>query len=323
MAKITVVEQIDKAKWDKLVLDNGEIFRQLSANADLNVKHGLQAKYILYYDDNKLKGGMLFFQLKNGLLSRIIGMPPVAEKNSRLVIEVIIKEYRKIIKNYAPIFNTVMVEDIKGIGSIFLKNGFTSDARATIVLDTSNSLDEIWQKVERKTARWGVKKAQKLGLKVRAAKSDQDWNKFSDLYLETCKRDNIKPEDFEDIKLTKKYLKGIATLILVEYEGRIIAGSIYSIFRKRMLHMYNASSSKYLYTQPNNLLYWYMVEECKKKNLDELDLGGIASITKKGKTRGVNRFKERWGGKLVRRNVYSSSRLYMSAIKLLSKLGII
>lgn len=316
---ITVVDHVDKAKWDRLVLENGEIFRQLSANADLNEMHGFDVKYILYHKNKKLKGGMMFFHLKNWLLSRIIGMPPVAEKND--VIDAVVKEYRKITQKHAPFFNTVLVED-NGIGSIFKKNGFSEDTRATIVVDTSKDLEDIWNGVERKTARWGVKKAKKLGVKIREAK-DKEWDLFARMYEETCKRDSIKPDDLEDIKLTKKHLKGVAKLIVAEFEGKIIAGSIYSIFRKRMLHMYNASSSKYLYTQPNNLLYWYMVEECKKKNLDELDLGGIASITKKGKTRGVNRFKERWGGNIITRKIYSSSGLYIIAIKLLSRLGMI
>ena len=144
MVEIKVLghEEIDKSAWDCFVMEHGENFLQLSLYAELNIRKGCKAKYIVLYEKNKLKGGMMFM-VKPAFLPRIVGTSPIAEDNRREIIDQVLKEYmnhaKKTFSNY------VTVTDLEVAGEMFRKNGFVSDQRATIYIDTTKDHDELWK----------------------------------------------------------------------------------------------------------------------------------------------------------------------------------
>jgi lipid II:glycine glycyltransferase (peptidoglycan interpeptide bridge formation enzyme) len=80
----------------------------------------------------------------------------------------------------------------------------------------------------------------------------------------------------------------------------------------------NASDINALKFQPNNLLYWEIIEYGKKNNFAIFDLGGYQSGAKPGnKLYEINRFKERWGGKIVQYDIYSKNLLYIIGRKII------
>ncbi len=163
------------------------------------------------------------------------------------------------------------------------------DVQATIEIDLSNELDKLWENLDKK-ARWGVKKARKEGLVVEDAQKE-DFKEFYRIYAETCKRGEIPCISFEG-------LMGMKGKLFIVRKGKIIAGAFVKIDGEKVVLELNGSDPEFQNLQPNNLLYWHIIEFGKKQGAKVFDLGGY-QLKASGKLREVNRFKERWGGKVV------------------------
>ena len=114
------------------------------------------------------------------------------------------------------------------------------------------------------------------------------------------------PKDYEELK------NETTKLFLCIKEGKIIAGAAIKIRENRTILFLNASNHEFLKFQPNNLLYWHIVEWSKRNNYQIFDLGGYQLKAKEGsKLYEINKFKERWGGEIKRYYIYSKNPLYI------------
>lgn len=175
------------------------------------------------------------------------------------------------------------------------------DIQATIIIDLSKDDEELWNGLD-KDARWGVKKAIKEKLIVEGTEDEGEIKEFYNIYKQTCKYGGINPETLEDI------MKEEPVFFICKKEGKIIAGAVVKIKEKEksVVLFLNASLYVYLKYQPNNILYWYIIKWAKKNGFSNFDLGGYQLNTRKDdKLHAINRFKERWGGKINMYYVYS------------------
>lgn len=158
----------------------------------------------------------------------------------------------------------------------------------------TKKIEELWNGLD-KDARWGVNKAKKEGLIVSEA-SEQEWKEFYEIYKETCGQGGILPFPFEKTTESK--------LFVCKKDNKIIAGSAIKE-KKELIELFlNASLQDYLKFQPNNLLYWSLIEYGHEKGFKIFDLGGYQLKAQKGtKLYEINRFKERWGGKIVTKDI--------------------
>jgi lipid II:glycine glycyltransferase (peptidoglycan interpeptide bridge formation enzyme) len=192
----------------------------------------------------------------------------------------------------------------------------------TIEIDLTNSVENLLNNLD-KDARWGLNKAKKEGLVAKEA-DEQEAKEFYKIYLEMCSNNSIESRSFEDISQAKE--EGYIRKIFVCKKDRIIAsGAAITIDKKRnVISLYiNASNHEFLKLQPNNLIYWTIIEYGKKINAGGFDLGGYEPNAKKGsKLYEINRFKERWGGKIVKYPVYSKNPFYILGKKIKQMLKI-
>lgn len=192
----------------------------------------------------------------------------------------------------------------------------------TIEVDLTQSIEDIWKNLD-KDARWGVNKAKKEGLTVKEA-DESDAKEFYEIYRHMCQYNRIRQSEFEDI-----YNPGLDTrpkkILVCKKDEKLIAGaSIIEDSSLSTISLYkNASLAEYLELQPNNLLYWSIIEYGKNRGIRAFDLGGYDECAMKGtKTYEINRFKARWGGKIVDYVVYSKNPLYI-LVKAISELSFI
>ena len=222
-------------------------------------------------------------------------MPPIGNDEDSLVL---LKELKNYMKKHAPFYNYIMPD--KYVGILENLKGFYKSLLSTIDIPLDGDLETIYKRIDKK-ARWGVNKAKKEGLQVIEAGSLGEVEEFYKIYKETCHRGNITPIPLEFMKDFFSKLKEYNFLFLVKYKGEYIAGSWVKIYGKNFSipkQEYNASLTEYLNMQPNNLLYWHMIEWAKNKGYSYLDLGGTDSEAQKGsKQDNLNQFKERWGEK--------------------------
>ena len=159
--------------------------------------------------------------------------------------------------------------------------------KGTYVVNLKNSKEDIFSKVQ-KDNRWSVRKAQKIGVKI---KEGGDKNIAYKLYLDVCKTNLLIPN-------SKKVVFSQGKMFGAYHKGKLVAFSIVREDKKKAILSYNGSDYKFRDTQANVLLYWEVMMNYKKKGFESFDLGGVDLHSKY--RRSNDRFKERWGGDLVR-----------------------
>ena len=163
------------------------------------------------------------------------------------------------------------------------------DINATVLVDLKPTEERIFKNFQ-KDARWGVRKAMREGLMVE--ESDK-WLEFYDIYKQTQK------EGHATIHTLEIVLKTSSILLVCKYKGTIIAGLAIGFredkYDKNIPSLSKLASLKeYNYLQPNNLLVWKAILWSKEKGYLLFDMGGW-QINARGNSKGVCKFKERWG----------------------------
>ncbi len=171
------------------------------------------------------------------------------------------------------------------------------------MLDLSKTERELWEGLDRK-ARWGINKAKQRGLIVRGA-FDREEKEYYNIYKNMCKEKKIKKnkkEDFDTMRIK----------VCVINENIVIGGVSLRLTREKGicgLHT-NASIPFYRNLCVNELLYWEAIKFAKEQGYSKFDLGGYVPDAKEGDAiYGVNKFKEKWGGELTYRDVYTKNPL--------------
>ena len=307
---------------DQLVLKWGESYSQLSANAELYVQKGYESNYLCAYEHETLAGGVLFFIKKRrffSFLSRIVSTAPFSANNSEIVLNLLAKELKSQIQKKAPLYNLIE-PSTTSIAAKFLNNaGFGAMPKATILLDLRKTQEDLFNSLD-KDARWGVNKAKKLGLHISEAQTIEEWREFYDIYTKTCAKDKISPMPFNELNALKELFadKGFGQLFIVKSKDKLIAGSLIFVFRDKSLHIINASLQEFLAMQPNNLLYWHMIEFSKSKKVSYFDLGGYALNARAGTpVQGINAFKARWGGQIIKGKIFTTFPLYFKLVRIM------
>jgi len=168
------------------------------------------------------------------------------------------------------------------------------DKMASVNLDLTPSLDEIKSNLHH-DSRWGIGRALKEGLTINEA-NQQDLNEFYEIYYKYISSLDIGiGHSLSDI------MANAVVLFVCKKQGKIIAGAALELTNDRgytqetLPTLYiNASLPEYLYTQPNNLLYWECIKWAKAKGYPSIDWGGY-QINPRDNLIGVNKFKEKFG----------------------------
>jgi hypothetical protein len=298
-----------------LVLEKGTKLEEFSKYAEIIINEGWEPKYLILGD---YKAGLVLYE-KEGKLTKVKAMPPLGDKEDSMALLIELKKYFK--KNY--FFYNYIIPD-RYIGALDEDKIFYKCEFSTITIDLSISLEEIWKNLD-KDARWGVNKAKKEGAEIILAKNKKDFEEFYKIYLETSIRGQFFPETKSFLEELYSSFSEYNQIFLVRFKEKIIAGAWIKFggphFKIPKLE-YNASLSEHLNIQPNNLLYWYIIEWAKKNNFPEVDLGGIEPEAKEGtKFDSLNKFKSRWGGKQKNYFILTSSFIYSKFLKSSKKMG--
>lgn len=189
----------------------------------------------------------------------------------------------------------------------------------TMLIDLKRSEEEIWQSLEKKSARWGVKTAEKNKLSFEEA-SEKDLDVFYSLYDNTARDGGFKPESREFIKTLMN--SKISKLFVIKKESKIVAGGMILIdFNNKYSVLDLTSSSKEgLELQAMPFLYWNLIKYSKNIGMNHFDLGGYDREAREGdKTYNINKFKERFGGEVVEQPIYATDWKYLFMRKILRK----
>jgi len=169
------------------------------------------------------------------------------------------------------------------------------DAELAWVLDVDKTEDKLLAEM-RKTTRYEIRRAEKLGVKVIKTLDSKDLNTFLDLYKQTFERHGFVPhlgieQEFGVYKKSNK-----ALLLLGIHEGKVIAGAIILFDGKQAVYHHGASVWSKI--PAAYLVQWEAVKEAKKRGIKLYDFWGIAPNDKPNHPwRGITLFKTGFGGR--------------------------
>jgi lipid II:glycine glycyltransferase (peptidoglycan interpeptide bridge formation enzyme) len=123
-----------------------------------------------------------------------------------------------------------------------------------------------------------------------------------EMYAETSNRDGfiIRPKEYY-LDLWSSFISaGMATPLLAEVEGDVVAGLMLFHFGDRSWYIYGMSTNKHREKMPNYLLQWEAIRLSKARGCKVYDLWGAPDVfDESDRMWGVYRFKEGLGGKVV------------------------
>lgn len=296
-------------KWNAL-------FKKAKGSVYQSIEWALAKKdaiYVYIEDEGELKAGILAFVKKKkfplvGTKSILAAEGTPLFVDGKYSIEILNKFREECKKHY---YGLVAPTHINYNAGDFEKCKYKKISNNTVLIDLNKSEEEIWQNLEKKSIRWGVNYASKQGLSFEKCESEKDAKIFYKLYLQTAHEGDFPAETEHFIESVMK--SGIGSLFLVKKEQEIVCGGlvIYDIHKEYAILNLTSSSAEGLKLQAMPFLYWNMILESKSRKLSFFDLGGYDNEAKKdSKMHNINKFKERFGGKVVDYPIYSPSSKY-------------
>ncbi|MBI4004924.1 peptidoglycan bridge formation glycyltransferase FemA/FemB family protein [Candidatus Roizmanbacteria bacterium] len=172
----------------------------------------------------------------------------------------------------------------------------------TIIVDLTQSEEQLLTNMKPKT-RYNIRLAQRKGVQVKESSDDEGFQIFLKLYFETCRRQRYFGHNEQYHKMIWQHLKQhTAHILIAYYENTPIAAYELFHFRDTLYYPYGGSSLLYKNIMAPNVLMWEAMLFGKKLGATKFDLWGSLPPDHEGNEswRGFTRFKEGYGGKLVR-----------------------
>ncbi len=142
-------------------------------------------------------------------------------------------------------------------------------------MDLTRPLDEIRDSID-PAARRSVRKAESLGVTVRAAESLEDVRIFYEMHRDIRRfkyRMLAQPFRFFEAIWNRFLSAGAGTLLLAEYRGRAVGGVLFLEWDGVLYYKFNASSLDSLEVRPNDLIIWNAIGLAHGRGLRLLDFG--------------------------------------------------
>jgi len=161
------------------------------------------------------------------------------------------------------------------------------------LLDLSPQLRIIRKKINKRTIQYSIRKAERMGIKIREATDAEGLAEFYRLNLLTRKKHGVpaQPKKFFENLLQYVLAPGHGFLLLAIYNSEPVAGSLFLRLGQGVHYKYNASNPAYLgRTTPNHLLTWHAVRQSHEAGYKFMDFGRTSPDNA-----GLMRYKKMWG----------------------------
>ncbi|MBI3379874.1 peptidoglycan bridge formation glycyltransferase FemA/FemB family protein [Candidatus Gottesmanbacteria bacterium] len=149
----------------------------------------------------------------------------------------------------------------------------------------------------RKTTRYLIKQAQKLGVEIVKSKNKNDLEEFLLLYRQTAMRQNFIAhkgimEEFEQFLQDDQIL-----LFKGYYQKKLISSALIIFYNNQAIYHHSASIEQKI--PVNYLLQWEVIKEAKNRKMDYYNMWGVAPVNKiHHPWRGLTIFKQGFGGEI-------------------------
>lgn len=174
------------------------------------------------------------------------------------------------------------------------------DVQATIIIDLDKKTeDDLWRQIH-KTRRKNIKRGRESGLVFKEA-SDDEWQGYYNIYSRIWKEGGVNPEPLEKLKQHEDY-----KLFVIKKDDNVLGGGLIELQQEGINFVAFAALPEHQDMRVNDALYWNSILWALHQGMKYVDLGGY-QLKPIGHMQGINTFKEKWGGKIVMKEVKGSA----------------
>ena len=306
--QIEIVE--NKNRWDEFVLGcKPDTFLHSWNWADFNQKMGHTVWRFGIFDGEQCLAMVLILKIeaRRGSFLFCPHGPIFAEGcNKKDVLDFLLAELKIIATKEKCAFIRIspLVTETKEHNELFLTVGFREapihmqHPELNWILDVRPTEEELLKNM-RKTTRYCIKKAEKDGVEIMVSADSADLEKFWGVYEETFQRQNFTPfskkflaTQFETFAQDQQIL-----FFFAKYNEEIIATAIIVFYGNSAFYHHGASISKYAKLNAPYLLQWKVIQEAKKRGVENYNFWGIVEDDKPNHPwAGLSLFKKGFGG---------------------------
>lgn len=274
--------------------------------------HSLLGKQVYrsgFYKNNRLSGVMLSIleQAKRGKYLTVPG-GPIIDWEDKEMVDAVFSEIKKIAMESNCSFARIRPQLISSPEKEILFHKYDcKDAPMHLHAELSNILDITKSEEEllanmRKTTRYEIRKAEKLGVKIEKSRDQSLIRQFFDLQMATARRHNFVPFSYQFFREQFKVFFEIhkAFLYTAKFENKILAQAFIIFYGQEADYHYGASTEEGRKIPGAYLLQWEAIKEAKRRGLTRYNFWGVAPESQTDhRFHGVSVFKRGFGGEDV------------------------
>jgi len=312
MKKINTVEVTQKEEWEAYVSSREEANFLSSWNwGDFHKRLDKQVFYRGYYQNKTLLGVSLLVKetAKRGKYLTIAGGPLLDWKNQEL-IRAWVEDINSIAKREKCLFVRVrpQILDTPEHRHLFSSYRFKPSpmhvtADLTLQLDLKQSQETLLAQM-RKSTRYEIKKAEKLGIVVKTSSDPDEINQFYEHQLFLAKKHGFIPFGKKFLKTQFEIFSNEnQALLFHSYDNQagLLATAFIIMYGNEAVYHYGISTDKNRRLPGSYACQWAAIKEAKKRGIERYNFWGIAPQEASNDHRfsGVSLFKRGFGGQEV------------------------
>jgi lipid II:glycine glycyltransferase (peptidoglycan interpeptide bridge formation enzyme) len=150
----------------------------------------------------------------------------------------------------------------------------------------------------RKNTRYGIRQAEKLGVKIESGASEKLLGEFYEIHEETSRRQHFVPYPWKYLQSQLEVFgqKDEVRVYIAEFEGKKIAGAVIMFHGKEGVYHHGASLSEYNKIPASYAIQWEAIKEAKKRGMSRYNFWGVVDNAPKHPWAGLSFFKKGFGG---------------------------
>ncbi len=275
---IAVIENKERKEIDKFIKDNcGLVFHEIEFNRIVSDVFKTEFSYLIAINNKKKIIGICpLHTIKKGLLKLTYSNPAIFEvpfggwvfDDTQITIKELMAHTRMSYNESLTYRSNIQIKE-----DIYKNNISNISPHQTAIIDLSLEKNGIWKNIIHSKRRNMIRKAEKLGIKIKIFGSEC-FELYYPLMKETHEKTGQKtnPAKFYKSILETYFEKRQATILLAESDGKFISGIIL-IGNQYVMHYWQGASKREL---PNSgqgeLLQWEAIKWSKQNGCHYYDL---------------------------------------------------
>jgi lipid II:glycine glycyltransferase (peptidoglycan interpeptide bridge formation enzyme) len=283
-----ITKQIDnQSEWESFLQSREEAnFLQSWYWGEFHIALDKTIQRIGFYRDNQLIGVMLSI-VEAARRGRYLTVPagPIINWDDKEVVGAAFAEMRNIAHLNKCVFVRIRPQLLEDEFSkqIFQVNNARSaqmhlHAELTSRLAITNSEEELLAQM-RKSTRYEIRKAEKLGITIETAKDEKDVTQFYNYQLETAKRQKFVPfsQKFLHEQFRIFFAADKALLYTAKFEGKVLAQAFIIFYGNEAVYHYGIGTEEGRKYPGAYLIQWEAIKEAKKRGMKFYNFWGVAA----------------------------------------------